>query len=237
MVKVVRQLRREAAVEAEKRTISLSKKSLVGQPLIDPAHESSRSAGAVFNSERFIYGQIRPLLVRGADRPSWYEMATKSGALITHSDRVVEQGAGGAVASVLSSSLVSKLAFAEVLRCLSALEIVLFLDVSSHSLGIDRDHDCTEYRDSLMDANQSATRMKGHGLRWFVASDAAANQSHKGKASISDQGIFSAGYCCWNNITENLWCFLIEDCFGTAPIWFQQSMATGPPTNQCSLRK
>jgi len=233
MVKVVKQLRREAAAEAEKRTVSLSKKSVVGQPLIDPAHESSRSTGAVFNSERFIYGQIRPLLIRGADRPSWYDMSTKSGASDTQSDPVVRQDTGGAVAS---ASLGSKLAFAGFLRYVSALEIVLFRDVSRHPLGIERDHDCTEERHSFLDANHSAMGVKGHGLRWFVAADAAAHHSHRGKASISGEGLCSAGYCSWNNITENLWCVLIEDCFGTAPIWYQQSMATGPPTSQCSLR-
>lgn len=237
MVKVVRQSRREAAVEAEKRTLSLPEKSVFGQPLLDLAHESAGSRGAVFNSERFIFGQIRPLLIRSADRPSWYDVSHKHGATNTQSDLRQDQDTGRAVAAVGSSSSLSKFAIADFLRYVSTLEVVMFRD-GSRPLGKQKDSDCAEERHSVLDAIRLSTRgVKSNGLRWLVATDDAAHHSNKGKASISDSRTSSVGNCSWNNVTEKLWCLLIEDCFGTAPIWYQQSMATGPPTTQCSLRK
>jgi len=238
---------REAAFEAEKRTVSLSLKSVVGQQLIDVVHRSGPSKGAVFNSERFIFGEIRPYLLRSANRPNWVDVSVKyvseSNAILDgrhvsqhkqtedqrrvctekHSDydagfRADDESQNGHLTVDV-----------EVLRRLVALDIALHGDFALMFGGAKVVEGSKGNRSVPLFAETTRLGLQLQGLIGFESvRSAASHRESKYLGKVDDRArVVELGSRI--NVSESCWCLLREDGFGTAPIWYQQSMATGPP--------
>jgi hypothetical protein len=231
MVKVQRKVMREAAFEAEKRTVSLSMKSVVGQPLIDVSR-SGEAKGGVFNSERFIFGEIRPYLLRSANRPHWVEMTVKSAAE-SSGIGTVQHSAGFRTDEYES---VHSRVDLEVLRRLVALDIVLHGFVSS-VLGAAREADgLEEHRNGPFSAHSTKAGLRFDVLSWLeTLSSATAHSEGKQSSGFDQRARVVDDIGSRINVCGSCTSLLNEDSFGTAPIWYQQSMATGPPVGKCSL--
>jgi hypothetical protein len=230
MVKVQRKEMREAAFEAEKRTVSLSLKSAVGQQLIDVVDRSGLSKGAVFNAERFIFGEIRPYLLRSANRPHWVDV---SGKPASESRSILEgrHDAGFRVAeeSDHRQNGQSKVDM-EALRRLVALDVVLHGDFASKLGGAILVEGSEENCSSVpIFAESTSLGLQFQGLSWFKTLGSAASHSESKHLDAVDHRARVVELGSRINVSTSCWCLLIEDGFGTAPIWYQQSMATGPP--------
>jgi hypothetical protein len=235
MVKVQRKEMREAAFEAEKRTVSLSLKSAVGQQLIDVVDRSGLSKGAVFNSERFIFGEIRPYLLRSANRPNWVDVSVKSASESSSIlDGRHEAGFRGDDGSDHHQNGQSKVDV-EVLRRLVALDVVLHGDFASKLGGAKVAEGSKENCIVPIFAESTNLGLQFQGLSWFETLGSAASHSESKHLDAIDHRARAVDLGSRINVSESCWCLLSEDGFGTAPIWYQQSMATGPPIGKCSL--
>ena len=74
-----------------------------------------------------------------------------------------------------------------------------------------------------------------HGWSQFETQGSTASRNKKKQLGSAADQVRVVELGSRINVSESCWCLLNEDSFGTAPIWYQQSMATGPPLCWCSL--
>eukprot|EP00475_Leptophrys_vorax_P017441 TRINITY_DN240_c0_g2_i3.p1 TRINITY_DN240_c0_g2~~TRINITY_DN240_c0_g2_i3.p1 ORF type:complete len:219 (+),score=27.91 TRINITY_DN240_c0_g2_i3:2228-2884(+) len=214
MVKlVVQKERREAAFEAEKRTISISsKQSMFGLPLID-MYSNSSSSNTSFTSERFIFGEIRPYLIRSAvDRCDWNEISST--------------GRSGGVGAVAESR--ARIVFDRDGAGLVHLDQAGW--ISAH--GVDSDVVLVEGLRHLLVPTLARNAVGRHGFgEETLVCDVLTGLSQVNSSSINDHGVK------WRNtgFRDEGVCYCGINGAPTSPLRYQQSMATGPPSTKLAV--
>eukprot|EP00475_Leptophrys_vorax_P017437 TRINITY_DN240_c0_g2_i12.p1 TRINITY_DN240_c0_g2~~TRINITY_DN240_c0_g2_i12.p1 ORF type:complete len:217 (+),score=27.84 TRINITY_DN240_c0_g2_i12:2228-2878(+) len=212
MVKlVVQKERREAAFEAEKRTISISsKQSMFGLPLIDmDSSRSNTSSNDVFTSERFIFGEIRPYLIRSAvDRCDWNEISST--------------GRSGGVGAVAESRV--RIIFDRDGAGLVHLDQAGWIS----ALGVDSDVALVEGLQHLVPTlARNAVGRYRFGEETLVCGVLTGFSKVK-SSSVNDHGV-NTGF------RDEGVCYCGINGAPTSPLRYQQSMATGPPSAKLAV--
>jgi hypothetical protein len=223
MVKSIVPVVRYADYEAQHRTLAVSEKSRIGVPLIEIIDEHRQIAGqSRFQSERFVHAQVREYLLRSAAHSEHHARRT-----VSH-----ESTSGPSHLDVAQSLCKSDLSVASLkslpqqLRAFVVAQILkdVKFDVKTFS---ENQRFCKS-----LSMRDTVTML----MSYLIVSGSVKltkNQTYARKETSSIRiasKITSDKVSCSGKISNKK-----ESGFGTAPIWYQQSMQNGPPFQAFSL--
>lgn len=221
MVKSIVPVVRYADYEAQHRTLAVSEKSRFGMPLIDITEEHRQVAR--FQSERFVHAQVREYLLRSAAHSAEHQERR------AFSEESISGPSHFDVAQQLCKSGLNVASFGTLPKQLRAFVVAQILkdanfDVKSFS---DNQRFCRTFsmRDTVtmlmsylivsgsikLTKNQTCARKMTSSIR--IAE------------KVTSDKVYCSGHISYKK----------ESGFGTAPIWYQQSMQNGPPFQAVSL--
>jgi hypothetical protein len=218
MVKNIVPVVRHADYEAQHRTLAVSEKSRIGMPLIEIIDEHRQVAGqSRFQSERFVHAQIREYILRSAAHSKHQEGRP-------FSDESISGASHFDVAQKLCKSDLSVASLGFMPQQLRAFVVAQILkdakfDVKTFS---DNQRFCKS-----LSMRDTATLL----MSYLIVSGSiklTKNQASERKMTSSiriAEKITSNKVSCSGHIS-----YKKESGFGTAPIWYQQSMQNGPPS-------
>lgn len=233
MVKNIVQIVRDADYEAQHRTLPVSEKPAIGKSLFGDlaSVKGSDKFQTSFNSERFIHRDVHKILNRRAGdvagTPTVQARSTLIKRSIYENDNVRDYSQ-----EIVSKRIASDKSALQALQNLSMQLRAVVIDVND--LGLN----CTG-RDSVFSANK--------GITSSFNSSSVTSTSFNSLPKI-DEFAFEIVHnragsknVSWNtvdlskrNVSKRVGARLLfslrkESGFGTAPIWYQQSMENGPP--------
>jgi hypothetical protein len=245
----------DAHYEAKHRTIGVSMKSTIGKELFVSGQATGGAFQSHFDTERFIHNDVRQYLLRGSTH--WRSVQNEMSNL--NSARFISSNDDGSIYSPIPSAVSYRVLAEKVSNDVSKdfglhlpagiRENVLAKLLHDAGVQITVDYSSTESSSiRFISGDENRTSDRSSNFATLIdLSDAFSTvaQDQSSSSYIRGQNTNSG----WNRKSgaevskmvlvdsrESLLCssangvfICTVDGFGTAPIWYQQSMATGPP--------
>jgi hypothetical protein len=246
MVKLAIQVVRDAQYESQSRTVDVSNKPAVGKSLFSEqlAQSSGGSFQATFETERFVHGKLREFTLRSASHwkdvravlPDKTAQVNDSTFNVEHI-KEIEDSLMYRIFAESMDHTVGNAVLASIPKALRA--YVLAQMICNSDMSVMNNAESVENRTELQ-ARLTLRRvlrrvgfnsMNATGL--LVVASVVKDQADSDKMNAESSKLqriqrdSSSSTVGRYQVAKG-----IEEGFGTAPIWYQQSMANGPPVHR-----